>query len=144
MCSSQQFQAPSLDKSAHSRCLPLQDKLAPLLLRNAPVACFAINVLTWGRLGYLHEDQAGYGRTAAVFVASWAAQIAMRHALSLAPLPTPWPTLSGDFGKVKERKGKEQTMTCFDTWTKGTLEDRFRALHQAELYFEHVATCAQN
>ncbi|KAL3158525.1 hypothetical protein ABBQ38_010752 [Trebouxia sp. C0009 RCD-2024] len=72
-----------------------QDKLAPLLLRNAPVACFAINVLTWGRLGYLHEDQAGYGRTAAVFVASWAAQIAMRHALSLAPLPTPWPTLSG-------------------------------------------------
>lgn len=76
----------------------LQDKLAPLLLRNAraAAACFALNALSWAHLGHFVETEAGPIRTAAVWVAACAAQTAARRALSLAPIPAPWPKLSGE------------------------------------------------
>ena len=76
----------------------VQDKLAPLLMRNAPAAavCFALNALVLAHLGHFMESEAGAIRTAAIWAAACAAQTAIRRALTLAPIPAPWPKLSGD------------------------------------------------
>ncbi|KAL3158533.1 hypothetical protein ABBQ38_010759 [Trebouxia sp. C0009 RCD-2024] len=71
-----------------------QDKLAPLLLRNAPAAatCFALNAVLWQGLGHFFEKNGPGGTnilgapTAPICEAACVAQRATSSVLSLAPL----------------------------------------------------------